>query len=67
MYVISVVNLGNCALYLEAQNQEKEFGSWCGFSPRLWFTARWGFAWWGRVYFGGSAFSSPVGTHRRIS
>lgn len=27
MYVISVVNLGNCALYLEAQNQEKEFGS----------------------------------------
>ena len=47
MYVIA--NLQSCAMYLEAQNQKKEFGFWCGFSPRLCFPARWAFAWWGRV------------------
>ena len=35
--------------YLEAQNQEKGFGFWCGFSPGLCFPAHWAFAWWGRV------------------
>lgn len=44
-----VVNLLSCAIYLEAQNQEKGFGFWCGFSPRLCFPAHWAFAWWGRV------------------
>ena len=36
-------------MYLQAQNQKKGFGFWCGFSPRLCFPARWAFAWWGRV------------------
>ena len=37
-----IVNLRNWDLNVEAQNQEKEFGSWCDFSPGLRLPGRWG-------------------------